>query len=147
MKLPAYAKQLLRNRRAGMHPVSVTVTHGDDWRDSGASRLAVRPGEALGRDWSCVAGLPVDLFSQSADLRDAELLQLAGEIARHAATLTISAGGSHVLAHTWAFLCRHEERGRMHWPAWWSDEIERLNERNRQRWIAEAQSWLARFAA
>src|SRR4051794_13037574 len=92
MKLPAYAKPLLAARRSGVHPASVTVIYGQDWHVAeGVTRLAVKPGEALGLDWYCVAGLPVRLVDRSQELPE-ELYFLIGEIASHAATLHVSSG-------------------------------------------------------
>lgn len=150
MKLPAYAKHLLRERRAGRHPSVVTVVYGEDWHVAGAEfRLAAKPGEAVGLDWACVAGLPVELVNRSdvamLEANDAEPLRMVADIARDAAQIVIVEDAQRMLAHELAFLRRYFKAGT--WPAWWSEEIENIHGQNRRRWLEEAQTWLAQFAA
>lgn len=149
MKRPAYAHALLAARRAGHHPDGVTVVYGGDWRvAAGVTRLAVKPGAALGLDWGCGAGLPVDIVDRrrGEDGGNDELFRLAGEIARVAATVTIEADGWRCCAHEQAYLQRILARP-LAWPQWWSEEIDELNERNRRQWFREAEAYLAQFAA
>lgn len=151
MKLPAYGKQLLRSRRAGLHPAAVTVVYGEDWYVPKAEfRLAVKPGEALERDWTCVAGLPVEFINRSDDamfvMKDGEGLRLVAEIAREAADVVIEEDGERMSAYALAFL----KRGwtpRPQWPAWWSEEIEKIHGQNYRRWLQETEAYLAQLAA
>jgi hypothetical protein len=153
-KLPAYGNALLKARRAGMHPSVVTVVYGNDWNVPGTSpRLAVQPGDALGRDWRCVAGLPVNFLNRDPSGRSVfdgaatEALQLVAELALDSAHIAIEEHGNRCQADVLAFLQRRWDGERMVWPAWWSEEIEKLHGRNRQRWISEAEAYLARLAA
>jgi len=152
MKLPAYAHALLKARRAGAHPPLVTVIYGNDWyAEPGTARLALKPGEALGRDWRCVAGLPVEFVNRSACLMfeedDCEPLRVIGEIAIESAQIWMIEDGMRVSADTWAYMMRSHNGAACQWPAWWSEEIEKNHGQNRKRWISEAASYLARFAA
>ena len=145
MKPPAYASPLLRLRRAGSHPASVVVVYGERWQlEDGVTRLAVKPGEALGLEWRCVAGLPVEIRAQGPDCD--ELWRLAGEVACEAAAVTIvQADGARECADIAAFMERLYARP-VAWPAWWSRDIDKINERNRQQWFREAEGWLAQCA-
>lgn len=150
MKLPAYGKRLLSARRGGLHPPEVTVVYGEDWDVPGAAcRLAVKPGEALGLDWRCVAGLPVEFLNRSAlalfEMDDGEPLRLIGEIARESAQIMVVEGAVRTFADDLAFLKRAGKPPR--WPAWWSEEIDKQHGQNRKRWIEEAAHYLARFCA
>lgn len=155
-KLPAYGKALLNARRAGQHPISVMVIYGHKWFvDNNATRLAVKPEEAIGLDWLCIADVPVviedrmDSDDGNVPEQNSALLRMAGEIAREAAQVTLKTQrlipcecghitpGNHRIDIV-AFLCRQwsaRER-RMKWPAWWSEEIELSNEKNRRRWLS-----------
>ena len=148
MKLPAYAKTLLAARRAGSHPALVTVVYGEDWAVPGAEcRLAVKPGEALGLDWRCVAGLPVELVNRSDvamfEAQDGEPLRLAAEIARESAQVMVVEGGARVALDELAFAMRCVSGAR--WPAWWSEDVEKIHGQNRKRWIEEAAHYLSGF--
>lgn len=151
MKLPAYGKSLLQARRAGQHPPVVTVIYGLHWdSDGNVTKLAVKPGEALGRDWRCIAGLPIELEDRFLDGEDTEQLRLAGEIAREAALVMMARGAAgRYPVHVHAFLSRRWNAAArlMEWPAWWSEEIEKLNGKNRKRWLEAAEAYLAKLAA
>lgn len=153
-KRPAYANVLLDARRAGDHPSTVTVIYGNDWSvGPGVTRLAVKPGEALGLDWVCVAGLAVRVEIRTdddiAEGRDCEALRLAAQIACETAAITIHEHGLEIELHVLANLCRALEgaTGKFVWPSWWSEEIEKINGQNRKRWLDEATEQLARHCA
>lgn len=157
MKLPAYGKRLLEQRRNGSHPTAVRVIYGDDWYvPEGVTRLAVKPGEALELDWRCVTGIPVELVCQ-VDQKDPGPTQLALEVYHLAAQITQSAahvtiiypGEGRIDASDFAFVCRrwNATTRRVEWPVWWSEEIEKKHAENWQRWLADTAAYLARAAA
>lgn len=166
VKLPAYGKQLLAARRSGKHPAVVVVVYGQDWSVPGVwARLAVKPKAALGLDWHCVAGVGVQVLDRSTAAEDdydaqgnRELFFLLGEIARHAACITVQTpeplfmhqtGRGQAPADLLAWCARRWDGAarRMLWPAWWSEEIEKINERNRNQWLEETERYLARLCA
>lgn len=159
MKLPAYGRALIDARREGRHPACVVVIFGYDWTPKGtAPRLAVKPSACLGLDWSCVAGLSVQVDDRTRDDEDPfdehgnrKLYFLLGEIARRCAWLTFEATENlaHEPAHSFAYLHRRWDTAhrRWIWPAWWSEEINAQNAANREQWHREAIEWLGRFAA
>lgn len=155
MKLPAYAKPLLAERRLGRHPPSVLVIYGQDWSARpGSTRVAVKPREALGLKWHCVAGLLVELTDRALEGEDEpdadgnrEFLYLAGEIAREAGQVNLLApyaltpacplyGPGRASASDYAALFRDEHA----WPAWWSEETENIHGQNRRRWLQEIEN-------
>lgn len=142
-KRPAYANALLDARRAGDHPSTVMVIYGNDWAvGGGVTRLAVKPGEALGLDWGAVVGVRVDVVDRrrGADVDMTELYAMTGELAREAAHVAIVIDGVRHAAELLALAVRHELRGV--WPTWWTEETNQINERNRQRWTMEAEAHL-----
>lgn len=164
MRQPAYAKHLVEQRRAGVHPPSVTVIYGNDWRvNDDVVRLAVKPGEARELKWSCVAGLPVQVIDRAAPAEDPpdeagnrEVFFLLGEIAPFAARLELispepltsadpARGPGRALAPALAYSYRltNVQGGRPQWPAWWSDGIEQAHDKNAQRWLTEIAHVLA----
>lgn len=167
-KLPAYGKQLLEARRAGTHPAVIVVVFGEDWRVPGVwARLAVKAAEWSPEsiDWNVTRGVSVLILDRSSNADDPyddtgarKLFFMAAEIARFAGFVTLEvpeplflgeeAGPSRVHVHEWAFCCRTWVPGqrRWTWPAWWSEEIEKINAANRQRWFAEAEAELERIA-
>ena len=163
-KLPAFGKALLEARRAGRHPHFVVVVYGNDWYLKGIrARLAVKPGEALGRDWRVVSGVQVLVLDRSTAAEDGydaegnrELFFLLGEISRYAAwvrfetpepltTADPNDGPGRCDASDYAFLCRtwRASDRRFHWPAWWSDHIESAYKNNWHRWLAELEAHIA----
>lgn len=157
---PAYAHSLIAARRAGRQPLEVLVLFGGDWSAVAQPKLAVKPAQCLGLDWACVAGLPVHVQDGSSKAEDdydergqRKLLVMLGEIARQAswvsfevpeALYTGQPGPTRTLAHLYAY-CSRDADGR--WPAWWSEDTEKINARNRKRWEAECLAWLGRRAA
>ncbi len=148
MKNPAYAKSLIERRRAGNHPEHVVVIYGNDWWiEEGVTRLALKPGEARGLSWTSVAGLPVRVLDRARDGEDEpdehgtrELYYVLGEIAASAATLTVTSvrdGLKDCEVRMLARACRLSDLSNIRWPAWWSDDIERIHGQNTERWIAE----------
>jgi hypothetical protein len=61
LKLPAYGKRLLEERRAGNHPLEVTLVYGDKWWDFEQPKLCIKPDEfEPGKyDFSVCAGIHV----------------------------------------------------------------------------------------
>lgn len=151
MKLPAYGKALLAARRSGHHPAVITVIYGEHWDvEADVVRVAVKPGEALGRDWRCVLGLPIEIEDRFLNGEHDEQLRLAGEIAHVGALVMMNGGsGGRYPVHVHAFLSRRWDKAarRMQWPHWWSEEIDQLNFRNRKLWLSEAEAYLAQLAA
>lgn len=166
LKLPAYGKALLAARRAGRHPAVVVVVYGQDWSVPGVwARLAVKPGAALGLDWRCVAGVGVQVLDRSTAAEDdydaqgnREVFFLLGEIARYAACVAVETpeplfahqqGRGQAQAQVLAWCARTVKPGshRMAWPAWWSEDIDKINERNRRQWLTETERYLARLCA
>lgn len=132
LKLPAYGRALLEQRRAGEHPLCVHVIVGDDWRavldctwlGFGCAHpvLALRPEDCAPErfDWHLVAGLNVVVFDQAglmavyqpADASHARpwghgpIYAVIGEIARYAADVEIRSGTELANAHFLAQLAR-----------------------------------------
>lgn len=152
LKLPAYGAPLRAARRAGEHPLCVHVIFGDRWREpvqcsvwartlvQGAHPvLAVRPSEyAAGTlDWSVVTGLRVAVFDQNALAADVggPLFVLLGELGRFAADIEVHSA-------IWSTSVQADELALMHkrdaWPAWWTEEVEKINEKRRANWFAAA---------
>ena len=151
MKAPAYGALLTQMRRAGHHPLEVTVIYGNDWKPPESAsllrpRLAVKPGEALGLDWHCVTGLPVVVLDRHVEETD-EVLRMLGEIGRRAAQVYYWVKGQERPVHVsdWAWSLRHVAQlaGQAAWPSWWSGEVEKINAGNRERWLAAAEQWFA----
>lgn len=166
VKLPAYGKQLLAARRSGTHPAVVVVVYGQDWSVPGVwARLAVKPKAALGLNWHCVAGVGVQVLDRSTAAEDdydeqgnRELFFLLGEIARHAAGVQVrtpeplfahQSGGGEAHADVLAWCSRRwdAQARRMVWPAWWSQETDRIHIRNFELWLAETERYVSRIRA
>jgi len=162
LKLPAYGKQLLNDRRLGRHPLVVHVIYDEDWRfgeqceegcetltDLAHARLAVKPSEFAPwvYDWHAVTGCYVALFDGRHDCLEGSpnFWRLVGEIGRFAGPVCIYrwqwtslsgrvGGANHALAFT-AHRVASEVRDKLGgWPDWWPLETERANVERRERW-------------
>lgn len=154
MRAPAYASRLLERRRSGDHPPGVTVILGYDWTPppppAFSALVALKPGDWRPRrvNWLVCTGLPV-LLMDRVDLRHYGpytpwlALVIGAEIAEAAAHVSIGddreATDMSVLAQAY----RYPKDGRFRWPGWWSDERDARARANAQRWLAEAQTWIA----
>lgn len=163
---PAYANALIEARRSGLHPTDVVVVYGFPWQvEDGVCRLAVKPGEALDLDWSCVAGVDVEIWNRSRaacvadrenvrklgdEVIDCEMLRMAAQIARAAHDVSIVEGGRRYTISELAFAGRHREAvtKMIAWPAWWCEETRKIHEQNKIRRERAIIAWLdARCAA
>lgn len=149
---PAYANALIEARRAGRHPSSVVVVYGFPWQvGDGVCCLGVKPGEALDIDWACVAGVDVEVWNRSRvsfwdvfEKGDGEILRLCADIACQAIDVRLAdAGPSRSIAEL-AFLGRglDEITRKMVWPAWWSEERQKIHEQNKLRRERAIIAWL-----
>lgn len=136
-KLPAYGKALLQARRMGQHPAEITVVYGDDWRGVAPPRLCVKPHQYQpgAMDWRVVAGVKVTALDLAGGLGDFDLTverfgpfySLVGELAAMQAYVVVRypERGKWLDqdADALAYACRVGGR----WPAWWSDDLDRLH--------------------
>ncbi len=144
-KLPAYGRQLKRQRDSGQHPDRVWVLCGDDWgrRPRNEVSLCVEAGYRVGTyDWSLVAGVPVHVVERG----DVDAVRLAAEIARFATSVTIHwrAGPDEVFCQAGrarqedisdiAWCQRQQVDGVLRWPDWWSDTLESEYRARRKAW-------------
>lgn len=149
-KLPAYAKALLAERRAGNHPLRVQVIVGQPWRPklAGVPMLALNAEEwAPGTfDWTACAGVAVEIIDRGmarAGKSWQELAQLAAEIARYAAPVMVrssyfSNGRGEVTEMVW---CLAAKQGG-DWPAWWNDALQADYDRRWTRFYGDVAPWL-----
>lgn len=142
LKLPAYGKRLLEERRAGRHPLEVNLCYGDRWREIAAPLIAIDPKDyAPGKyDFHMLAGLRVTIHDQLAggwELAAAaqpttygKFYDLVREAAAADAWVLIRwpAGTEprESSAQMMAFNCRWwcTERRAWQWPRWWSAELD-----------------------
>src|SRR3954470_23461983 len=66
LKLPAYGKRLLEERRAGKHPLEVTLVYGDRWSKGKDPRVCISPEEYAPAqyDFCMLAGTRVLVLDQ-----------------------------------------------------------------------------------
>jgi hypothetical protein len=116
LQLPAYGGELMRRRRAGVHPPQAYVLAGGEWRRSVRGMPAVcvgddwRPGAT---DWRCLAGIPVRVWCDEPfglDLEDhgfgfALLWALAIEVAAVAAPVRMGWASSDLASGWWESVC------------------------------------------
>lgn len=139
-RLPAYGKALLAQRRAGVHPASVRLVFGDDWRGVAAPRVCVKPGEYRPGvfDWGMLSGLEVRVVVRT----DACIGALLAELTRLGAVVFIAASDNEALlpAPSYAWDCREfdAEQRAMRWPAWWSDALNDEQNRLYDAWLDSA---------
>jgi hypothetical protein len=156
LKLPAFGRQLLNERRLGRHPGVVHVVYGEDWFLGDRCELdcadVVNPGEAHPRlavkpsqfqlwelDWRVVTGLHVCVFDRREDVLVGarEFFGLIGEVGRFSAQVDIYRRALEArpqfcfAAHVIAAECRKAEGA---WPGWWPAETENMNADRRARW-------------
>jgi hypothetical protein len=151
MRLPAYGRRLIDERRAGRHPIEVTVVYGDKWRDHGQLKICIKPEEFLPGvyNFHILAGLRVlvvDQLGESSDLDEkvipptfGKFYDLLAEIAAADAWVTLrypqyeafdrDIANLALCAKWWS----HETRS-MQWPRWWNEELHAKHERRWSMW-------------
>lgn len=140
LKLPAYAKRLLTERRAGRHPLEIIVVYGERWWEVEHPKICLKPCDyAPGQvDFHVVAGCRVTLVDQdlgaweiTSDRQFGKFYDLIHELARAGAYVDIEWPANSGWVGKPAFALAQEYRrydrasGGMLWPRWWSDEIQK----------------------
>ena len=150
MKLPAYAKRLLDDRRAGLHPLDVNLVFGDRWADVPEIKVCIKPEDyAVGVfDFHVLAGLKVTIHAQVSIEGDADpLFDLVGEVAAAQALVVIRWPKGFTPRETWAFelaFCnRFKSNKGVRWPAWWSDALDCGQQTLAKNWIADCERKVA----
>lgn len=153
-KLPAYGRQLLERRRAGDHPLDVSLCFGSLWRFAPPPKVAVMPSEFVpgAFDWSVLAGLCVTVFTQAeidwqpnvvtnhlGALHSAHFAVLCAELAEADAfvvvDLPIFVEGKGQRRREFLLDMTKRLAGtsataadRLAWPSWWSDALQKKQE-------------------
>lgn len=156
LKLPAYGKRLLAERRAGRHPLEVNLCYGDRWREVAAPLIAIEPKdyEPGKYHFFVLAGLHVVIYDQLAGGWDMDptirpptygkFYDLAAEVAVADAWVTIrwpkgtSPPESDLQALAWECRWWSMERRAFQWPPWWSDMLEAKHQARWQAWMIDA---------
>jgi len=153
LKLPAYGKRLLIQRRAGIHPLDVALVYGDRWWDAPDPRVAIDPKDyEVGKfDFHVLAGLRVTIHDQLGASFDADPVLRPPSYGKFYDLLHEVAAANAYVVIRWpknvdpretellqqAFGCRwwSRELRSTQWPRWWNDD---LNERQ----LDAAVAWL-----
>ena len=147
--LPAYAKQLLADRRAGRHPLEVTLIYGNDWQAGDAPRLALKPEDyEPGKfDFHMIAGEKITVldqvrgayeFTQATPPSFGKFYDLLRELAACDAYVVVDWPmnelhlDAEMLAYGWRWFDPVEQR--MRWPLWWSDVLSAKHRRRVALW-------------
>lgn len=147
LKMPAYGKRLLLERRAGRHPLELALVYGERWWEVEQPKICIKPCEyEPGKyDLRMVAGLKVVVHDQDLGVLDykaatvtslpifGKFYDLLHELALCKAYVEIrwpekSQLGRDELS-AFAYACRHPHptEPRMIWPRWWSDALDTLH--------------------
>jgi len=145
-RAPAFAKQLLAQRREGRHPLVVHLEYSEHWfrRDrcnffcEEHPFVSVKPSEfEPGRfDWHVLTGVCVELFDPGGELDGGtpaapqspeRLRQLVLEVGRLAGPI-------------WIYGPHRSFPLAPQWLPWWTPELEAINGKRREAW---GRAWLA----
>lgn len=151
MRLPAFGKAFLEERRSGRHPATVGIVYAPSWSGVDTSphpRLALKPEEYAPRrfDWGLVAGLWVIVYDWAGGAFECEpeanrfgvFYDLVAELAATPAFVELRWP-----AQTWvsrhadllAWEQRRAVKGRFEWPRWWSEQQQRTQEARFAAWV------------
>jgi len=156
LKLPAYGKRLLLERRAGRHPSEVTLVYGDQWWEAQHPKICIRP-EAYdpGKyDLRMVAGCKVVVLDQllcaALDFGGegwppifGKFFDLLHEVAAAGAYVEITWPSKvgwparHLSEYAWAARWYDRAAQRMQWPRWWNDELAAQHDARWQLWFQD----------
>lgn len=153
LKLPAYGKQLLLDRRAGKHPLTVTLVYGDRWYEGKNPKICIKPEDYQpGQyDFRVVAGVQVIVIDQLVGASECDekprpptfgkFYDLLSELAAADGWLYIewpkTAGWPAIEATQLARNARWRtgDGSAEQWPRWWNDELEARQQRRRTQWL------------
>lgn len=155
LKLPAYGKQLLADRRAGKHPHIVTLIYGERWQDRARPLIAIKPEDyAPGKfDFRLVAGVCVHLIDQAGGANDCDayvrppvygkFYELLRELGAVGAFVVVYFSGNPPMrpstleeisvVNRWY----DREADAMRWPQWWSEDLQERQIRAHDGWLAD----------
>ena len=144
MKLPAYGKRLLDERRAGKHPLEVTLVYGDDWYVGKLPRICIKPDEfePAKYDFRMLAGLRVNVFDEFGLALKAEgkVFDLLGELGQIAAAVWVRWPLRFGQAEIEMTDIALRQRIDGVWPHWWNAEVD-------QKYLARFDAWFADLMA
>ncbi len=143
LKVPAYGKRLLDDRRAGKHPLEVTLVYGDDWLAGRPPRICIKPDEFEPEkyDFHLFAGLRVNVRDEFglALADDDKVFNLLLEVAQFAALVWIgwpkALGEPAMELSEFAYACYRSGRRQ-----WWSDDQDRAYRARFDGWFADLMS-------
>jgi hypothetical protein len=145
LKLPAYAKRLLDDRRAGKHPLEVNLVFGDKWRDVPEIRVCIPPEDYAPAlyDFRVLAGLRVTIHDQMnfGNNADSVFFDLVGEVAAAQALVIVRWPKGHapreIHASELAFCCRVKTTKGVQWPRWWSAALHTRQQQLAVEWLED----------
>jgi len=143
LKLPAYGKNLLLERRNGRHALEVALVYGDRWRERTYPRVCIMPDqyEPGIYDFRMLAGVRVAVLDQLMAFEDLDdtgtppvfgvFFDLLAELANVAAFVEVEWPREAKLPMREVSEIAHSFRWadpatkRFQWPRWWNDDLDR----------------------
>lgn len=166
LKLPAYGKKILLERRAGKHPHTISVIYGDDWYGAAQSCQAIlclKPAEYQPGiyDFRMVAGCEAHVYDELDGFAEHNVRETPPTFGKLFDLIAELAAADACVSVCWPGDWRRHQRGAgeiaqcmrwfnqpLHhyvWPRWWNDALEAKHAARESAWLAYMSAELAKL--